>query len=592
MKQEVKKDGFKRLFQFLRPYRAALYFAILFIILSSVANSMAPFLLGKSTDALVSLVTNESARDEAMFRFIRILVMLGIVYLLYIVFKYWSSILLIRVSQKSIRDLRESVDRKFQCLPIRYFDQHSYGDVLSRMTNDVDMISNSLQQSLEQLISGGMTLIFVFVMMWLISPMLTMIGFVTIPASIILSIRIAKRSRTYFQSQQATLGKLNGYVEERYTGHDLVSAFGTEEKTIERFEEMNRELYEYGQKANFISASIMPVTQLMSNFGYVAVTVISSWLVIGGKMSIGMIQSFIQYLRQFSHPISMIAQIANVLQATSAAASRVFEFLDESEEVPDPTDTIVPKKEGNTVSFEEVRFGYSADQVLMKRVNIEVASGSKVAIVGPTGAGKTTLTNLLLRFYDVDAGSVRIDGTDIRKMRRKDLRALFGMVLQDTWLFSGTILENIRYGNIAASDEDVFRAARAARADAFIRALPDGYGFHLQEGATNLAQGERQLLTIARALLSDAPIMILDEATSSVDTRTEVLIQDAMRTLMKGRTSFIIAHRLSTIRDADTILYMEHGDILESGDHKTLLAAGGKYAALYNSQFAEENEAS
>lgn len=591
MKTQVKKDAFRRLFPFLRPYRIGLFTAIFCIVVSSIANGFAPYLLGKATDALVSLLGKEMSTELAVRRFVTILLTLGAVYLLFAVFKYASSVLLARVSQQSIRDLREAVDKKFRHLPIRYFDEHSYGDILSRITNDVDMISNSIQQSLEQLISGLMTILFVFVMMFLISPTLTLIGFVTIPASFFFSMNIAKRSREYFQSQQATLGKLNGYVEERYTGHHLVSAFGAEEKTIEQFEKLNEELYGYAQKANFISASIMPVTQLMSNFGYVAVTVVSSWLVIRGRMSIGMIQSFIQYLRQFSHPISMMAQIANVIQSTAAAATRVFEFLDETEETPEPTDAALPDQ-SNRIEFREVRFGYQPDQVLMKNVNVKVSSGAKVAIVGPTGAGKTTLTNLLLRFYDVDGGKILVGGTDIREMRRKDLRALFGMVLQDTWLFAGTIMENLRYGNLHASEEEVFRAARAARADAFIRALPDGYHFLLQEGAANLAQGERQLLTIARAILSDSPIMILDEATSSVDTRTEVLIQEAMRTLMKGRTSFIIAHRLSTIRDADTILYMEHGDILESGNHEALLAAGGKYAALYNSQFAEENEAS
>lgn len=591
MKTQVKKDAFRRLFPFLRPYRIGLFTAIFCIVVSSIANGFAPYLLGKATDALVSLLGKEMSTEVAVRRFVTILLALGAVYLLFAVFKYASSVLLARVSQQSIRDLREAVDRKFRHLPIRYFDEHSYGDILSRITNDVDMISNSIQQSLEQLISGLMTILFVFVMMFLISPTLTLIGFVTIPASFFFSMNIAKRSREYFQSQQATLGKLNGYVEERYTGHHLVSAFGAEEKTIEQFEKLNEELYGYAQKANFISASIMPVTQLMSNFGYVAVTVVSSWLVIRGRMSIGMIQSFIQYLRQFSHPISMMAQITNVIQSTAAAATRVFEFLDETEETPEPTDAALPDQ-SNRIEFREVRFGYQPDQVLMKNVNVKVPSGAKVAIVGPTGAGKTTLTNLLLRFYDVDGGKILVGGTDIREMRRKDLRALFGMVLQDTWLFAGTIMQNLRYGNLHASEEEVFRAARAARADAFIRALPDGYQFRLQEGAANLAQGERQLLTIARAILSNSPIMILDEATSSVDTRTEVLIQEAMRTLMKGRTSFIIAHRLSTIRDADTILYMEHGDILESGSHEMLLAAGGKYAALYNSQFAEENEAS
>lgn len=386
------------------------------------------------------------------------------------------------------------------------------------------------------------------------------------------------------------LGQINGYVEEMYTGHNIVSAFGTEEETIDAFEIKNEDLYQSAWKAQFMSSTLMPITQGMGNLGYAAVAVVSGILVINGRITIGMIQAFIQYLRQFSQPIAQSVQIANIVQSTAAAASRVFEFLDEEEECPEEDPAVFPEEVKGAVTLEHVKFGYHPDRILMRDVNLHVQAGSKVAIVGPTGAGKTTLVNLLLRFYDVYEGAVRIDGVDIRRMKRKNLREIFGMVLQDTWLFTGTVMDNLRYGRLDASDEEVIAAAKAARADAFIRALPGGYEFVLEENAANLAQGERQLLTIARAILANNPIMVLDEATSSVDTRTEVLIQEAMATLMKGRTSFVIAHRLSTIRDADRIIYMEDGDIKETGSHQSLMESGGFYAKLYNSQFAGENE--
>lgn len=384
---------------------------------------------------------------------------------------------------------------------------------------------------------------------------------------------------------------MNGYVEEIYTGHSIVSAFNTQQEVISAFEKQNDDLYRNAWKAQFLSSTLMPITQGMSNLGYVAVVVVSGWLVINGRMSIGMIQSFIQYLRQFSQPIIQTVQIANILQSAAAAASRVFDFLDEEEELPDHYPARFPDKKNAFIEFEHVRFGYSSENTLMHDVNLKVDVGRKVAIVGPTGAGKTTLVNLLLRFYDVEEGSIKIGGIDIREMKRTDLRSIFGMVLQDTWLFTGSIMDNLRYGRLDATDEEVFAAAKTARADSFINTLPGGYDFQLQENGANLAQGERQLLTIARAILSDSPVMILDEATSSVDTRTEVLIQHAMASLMRGRTSFIIAHRLSTIKDADIIVYMEDGDIKETGSHDDLIRKRGLYANLYNSQFDSENQA-
>lgn len=582
------KSIYKRLFQFMKPYRILIFLSVILIILSSLANSFAPYIMGKATDALIRLI-NFKTDSEAIPSFIRIIVLLGLTYVFYTGFKFLSSFLMVRVSQRTIFDLRQRIDVKLKHLPLSYFDGNSYGDILSRITNDVDVLSNSLQQSLELIISSFTSLILIFIMMFSISPLLTVIGLFTVPFSLLLSLTMAKSIQKYFSAQQQTLGEMNGFVEENYTGHKIISAFSAEEKSIRQFEAINQELYESGWKSQFYSGTLMPISQAMSNLGYIAIVVISALLVIQGKMSIGMIQSFIQYLRQFSMPISSIAQISTILQATAAATERVFEFLDEPEEIPDVTHPVLPNTEEIGIEFSHVRFGYSPDKILMQDISFSVEDGHKVAIVGPTGAGKTTLVNLLMRFYDVNNGKIMINQIDIRNMKRRNLREIFGMVLQDTWLFKGTIRENIRYGKPDATDKEIYAAAKAARADSFIKALPDGYDFELLEDASNLAQGERQLLTIARAILANRPIMILDEATSSVDTRTEVLIQEAMAALMKGRTSFVIAHRLSTIRDADTIIYMENGDIKEIGDHNTLLSKNGYYAKLYNSQFTTEN---
>ncbi|MEG2798513.1 MAG: ABC transporter ATP-binding protein [Erysipelotrichaceae bacterium] len=580
---------FGRLFAFMKPYRKGLIVSIIFIILASMFNSFAPFILGKATDAMIHLVVDGAPSAVGIRNFITILIILSICYILYALFKYLSTHIMVRVSQKTIFDIRSRVDEKLKKLPLNYFDTNTYGDILSRITNDVDTISNSLQQSLDQIVTAVTSLIFILIMMLAISPILTLIGVITVPLALIISMKIAQTAQRFFKEQQDTLGDLNGYVEEMYTGHNVISAFGKEEDVIDDFEVTNHDLYQSGWKSQFLSSTLMPITQAMTNLGYVAVAVVSAILVISGRMTIGMIQSFIQYLRQFSQPINQTVQISNVLQSTAAAAARIFEFLDEKDEISEKEPALYPKVIDGTVDFEYVKFGYLPYQTLMNDVSLHVNAGSKVAIVGPTGAGKTTLINLLLRFYDINDGSIRMNGVDVRDMKRAKLREIFGMVLQDTWLFTGTIRDNIRYGRLNATDEEVEAAAKAAHADEFIKMLPGGYDMVLQEGATNIAQGERQLLTIARAILSDAPIMILDEATSSIDTRTEVLIQDAMANLMKGRTSFVIAHRLSTIRDADMIIYMQNGDIKETGTHDGLLAKGGLYANLYNSQFAENN---
>lgn len=581
------KYVFGRLITYMRPYRVGLILAMILIVVASFVNSIAPFLLGKATDALIGLVVDHKVSQEGVENFLTILIVLLGCYTIYGVLKYIGSLLTISVSQKTIFDIRNQVDEKQKKLPLNYFDTNSYGDVLSRITNDVDTISNTLQQSLEQIVTAVTTLITIFVMMLLISPVLTAIGVITVPLALFLSLKIANYSQKYFQAQQNTLGDINGYVEEMYTGHNLISVFGKEEDVITEFETTNRQLYKSGLMSQFLTSTLLPITQGMTNIGYVLVAVVSSLMVIGGQLSIGMIQSFIQYLRQFSQPINQTVQISSVLQSTVAAAVRIYEFLDAEEELPDPEPSTYPDKITGAVEFEHVKFGYLPYQYLMEDVSMTIKAGDKVAIVGPTGAGKTTLVNLLLRFYDIHTGAIKIDGVNIKDMERVKLREIYGMVLQDTWLFTGTIRENIRYGRLGSSDEEVEQAAQAAHADSFIKALPGGYDFVLNEGATNLAQGERQLLTIARAILSDAPIMILDEATSSVDTRTEVLIQKALVNLMNNRTSFVIAHRLSTIKDSDMIIYMQNGDIKETGTHEALIAAGGYYHALYQSQFAE-----
>ncbi|MGI5959210.1 MAG: ABC transporter ATP-binding protein [Massiliimalia sp.] len=576
-----------RLYASMGKYRKGLIIGIFLIVLSALFNNLAPFILGKSTDALTGIAFGATSASHGVRHFIILLVTLALCYLLAQITKLLSVRLMVRVAQKTIADLREKVDRKMRKLPLNYFDTHPHGDILSRMTNDIDTISTSLQQSVEQVVNAVASVLFIFVMMLIVSPILTFIGIVTIPIALFLSTRLMKKAQPFFTAQQDTIGELNGYVEEMYSGQTEIAAFGREEAVIQDFEEISEDMYENGWRSQFLSSMLQPLTQSMSNIGYAAVAVVGGCLVVNGRLSVGMIQSFIQYLRHFSQPINQTVQISNIMQATTAAAQRVFEFLDETEEIPDPNPVSFPIPVKGAVVFSHVRFGYLPYHTLMHDVSLSVHSGEKVAIVGPTGAGKTTLVNLLMRFYDVNDGSITIDSADIRQMARKNLRSIFGMVLQDTWLFQGTIEDNLRYGKPSASHEEIVAAAKAAHAHEFIRTLPGGYQMELQEGGTNLAQGQRQLLTIARALLSDAPIMILDEATSSVDTRTEVLIQKAMTNLTKGRTSFIIAHRLSTIRDADQIFYMQDGDIKEVGSHEELLEKGGLYAKLYNSQFAE-----
>lgn len=580
---------FKKLYTFIKPYRKRLFASLFFIFLATLANAMAPFVLGKATDALANIVVDGVEIPQALTTFFLILGVLALVYILYAIFNYLSTWIMVGVTERTIFDLRKRVDFKLSKLPLNYYDTNAYGDILSRVTNDVDTISTSLQQSIAQIATTVFTVIFIFIMMMFISPLLTFVGIGIVPFALYLAMKLAKRSQKYFDNQQENIGELNGYVEEYYGGHNVTAAFGKEEDVIEDFEVTNQNLFSNAWKGQFFSGTLMPITQGMTNFGYAAVAIVGGILAVFGGISIGMIQSFTQYLRQFSQPITQVLQITNIIQSTVSAVDRIFEFLEEKEEVADTQTPRFPEKPAGKVEFDHIRFGYLPHQTLIHDLNITIQPGSKTAIVGPTGAGKTTLVNLIMRFYDVNGGAIRIDGIDIRDMQRARLRDIFGMVLQDTWLYSGTIRENIRYGRLNATDEEVEQAAKDARADAFIRTLPGGYDFVLHEGASNIAQGQRQLLTIARAMLANPPIMILDEATSSVDTRTELLIQEAMNAMMKGRTSFVIAHRLSTIKDAENILYMQDGDILEVGTHNQLMEKNGLYAKLYNSQFAQNN---
>jgi ATP-binding cassette subfamily B protein len=515
----------------------------------------------------------------------QIVLMLAGLYLASALFGYIQQFIMAGVAQKTVYDMRRDVSEKLARLPLKFFDGRTHGEIMSRVTNDVDNIAGTLQQSLTQIISSVVTIVGVIVMMLTISPLLTLITIVVLPLSFIVTRVIAPRSQKYFKEQWKHLGELNGHVEEMYTGHAIVKAFGHERKAIEKFNGVNGKLYEASWRAQFISGLLFPLMSFINNIGYVAVAVVGGIMVTRRAIQIGDIQAFIQYSRQFTMPIAQTANIANILQSTVASAERVFELLDEAEELPDAASARVLSSPRGEVRFEDVRFSYKPEEPLIEGMNIDVAQGETIAIVGPTGAGKTTLVNLVMRFYEIQSGKITVDGVDIREIGRGNLRCSFGMVLQDTWLFNGTIRDNIAYGRATVTDEEVRQAAVAAHADHFIRTLPEGYDTLLNEEASNISQGERQLLTIARAILIDPAILILDEATSSVDTRTEVLIQKAMAALMKGRTSFVIAHRLSTIRDAKTILVMNHGKIIETGSHRELLARGGFYADLYNSQF-------
>ena len=517
----------------------------------------------------------------------RTLLVLVAIYLVSALFAWQQGYIMAGVTQRTMYRMRQDADEKLARLPLRYFDDHPRGDVLSRMTNDIDNISQSLQQSMTQIITAALTIVGVLIMMLSISWLLALISVLVVPVSVVVTILIAKRSQKQFAAQWEHTGDLNGHVEEMFTGHNVVKVFGRQKEAIATFDEQNEKLYQASFKAQFISGIIMPVMNFVTNINYVAIAVVGGLMVATGRISLGDVTAFIQYSRQFTMPIAQVAGIMNVLQSTAASAERVFELLDESEEEPDAAECVAFERTRGHIALEEVSFRYLPDTPLIEDLTLDVRQGETVAIVGPTGAGKTTLVNLLLRFYEIDEGHILVDGVDTRHIRRGDLRRLFGMVLQDTWLFSGSIRDNIAYGREGAGEDDIRAAAKAARVDHFVRALPDGYDTVLDDDATNVSAGEKQLLTIARAFLADPDILILDEATSSVDTRTEVLIQQAMAELMKDRTSFVIAHRLSTIRGADTILVMDRGRLIEQGSHEELMAAGGFYHDLYASQFEE-----
>lgn len=582
------KETTLRLFSYVGKYKTGFVLAIIFSLISTLASIFSPLVQGMVTSELFRGVQKPGSGINFEL-IVKILLTLGTLYVLNAAFKYLEQFLMAGVAQRTMYDLRRAVDEKISRLPLRYFDTKTNGEVLSRITNDVDTVQNTLQQGVTQVITSVTTVIGIFIMMLSISPLMTLIAVLTLPLSLFSSMFIVKKSQRWFRAQQKEIGDLNGHVEEMFSGHNVVKAFNRQDKVTEEFEEINTRLYRCGWKAQFLSSIMMPIVGFIGNIGYLLVCVTGGLTVIAGKLLVGEIQSFVQYMRQFTQPISQTANIMNMLQSTLAAAERIFEMLDETEEIPEEKHPVLLQNARGAVSFEHVRFGYSQDKILIHDLNIDIPSGSKIAIVGPTGAGKTTIVNLLLRFYELNGGRITIDGVDITRMTRHSLRELFGMVLQDTWLFGGTIRDNIAYGRLDATEEEIVAAAKSAHAHTFIKQLPGGYGMVLNEDATNISQGQRQLLTIARALLADPEIMILDEATSSVDTRTEVLIQKAMETLMKGRTSFIIAHRLSTIRDADRILVLRDGDIVETGSHQELLDKGGFYAQLYQSQFSAGN---
>ena len=583
------KGTMKKLMGYLTQYKIGLLLVVIFAIGSTIFNIAGPKILGKATTelfhGLISKVSGGSGID--FDKIAKILIGLMCLYVCSALFSFIQGYIMTGVSQKLTYRMRKEISEKIDRLPMGYFDKMTHGEILSRITNDVDTLSQSLNQSATQVITSVATIIGVLVMMLSISPLMTVIAILILPLSMGLIGMIVKRSQRYFKEQQEYLGYVNGQVEEVYGGHNIVKAFNKEDDVIDEFDRDNDRLYRSAWKSQFLSGMMMPIMQFVGNLGYVAVVILGGYLAIKKTIEVGDIQSFIQYVRNFTQPIQQVAQVANMLQSTAAASERVFEFLGEPEEEAAPENPVVLKNPEGAVEFEHVHFGYNPEHTIIHDFSVKVEPGQKIAIVGPTGAGKTTMVKLLMRFYDVSGGSIKVDGHDIREFDRGELRRMFGMVLQDTWLFKGSIEDNIRYGKLDATHEDVVKAADAAYAHRFIQTLPGGYGMELNEEASNVSQGQKQLLTIARAILADPKILILDEATSSVDTRTEVRIQKAMDNLMKGRTSFIIAHRLSTIRDADLILVMKEGDIVEMGRHEELLAKNGFYADLYNSQFEQ-----
>jgi ATP-binding cassette subfamily B protein len=587
------KGTLRRLLTYLKPHRVKFIIIFLAAVSSTVFSIVSPKVMGQAITKLFEgfLMKMKGLPNAAIdFKYILniIFILIGI-YVISAIFNFIQQYIMADVAQKTVYDMRKDINAKLSRLPLKYFDGRTHGEILSRVTNDVDVISSTLQQVLTQLITSIVTLVGIVVMMLTISPMLTLIAFVTLPLSFLATKVIAKQSQKFFARQQKYLGQLSGQVEEMYTGHKIVKVFNYEKQSIDKFNKVNDQLYDAGWKAQFISGIIMPLMIAIGNLGYVFIAILGGIAVIRGKVTIGNIQAFIQYSREFSHPIVQTSNIANIIQSTIAAAERVFEVLDEAEQIPDQKDLLHLDKPKGDVKFEHIKFGYSEEKILIEDMSIDVKKGQTIAIVGPIGAGKTTLVNLLMRFYEINDGKITVDGIDIRDMERGKLRSLFGMVLQDTWLFKGSIKENIAYGREKAKEEEILQAAQVAYADHFIRTLPDGYDTILNEEANNISQGQKQLLTIARAILADPAILILDEATSSVDTRTEIHIQKAMLALMEGRTSFVIAHRLSTIRNADLILVMNQGSIIEKGTHQELLKQDGFYADLYNSQFVGLN---
>ena len=583
------KKSVKKLMQYIAKYKIGIFVVMLFAAFSTIFNVAGPKILGKATTAL-SEGLMKKIQGTGSIDFHKIGLILLIVLALYLasaLFSFVQGWIMTGITQKVCYRLRREISEKINRMPMKYFESRTYGEVLSRITNDVDTLGQGLNQSITTIITSVATLIGVLVMMLSISPLMTLIALVILPISMGLIALVTRKSQKYFHAQQEYLGHINGQVEEVYGGHLVVKAFNHEKETIEEFERTNRILYNSAWKSQFLSGMMQPIMMFVGNLGYACVALTGGLLAIKNVITIGDIQAFIQYVKNFTQPIQQIAQVINMVQSMSAASERVLEFLEEEEEIQLAEQPADISKVTGEVTFDHVGFGYQPEQPIIHDFSAHVESGQKIAIVGPTGAGKTTMVKLLMRFYDVDRGSIRLNDRDIRDFNRRDLRDAFGMVLQDTWLFKGTIMENIRYGRLDATDEEVIAAAKAARAHHFIQTLPGGYQMELNEDASNVSQGQKQLLTIARAILADNKILILDEATSSVDTRTEIEIQKAMDNLMKGRTSFVIAHRLSTIRNADLILVMKDGDIIEQGDHDTLLAANGFYANLYNSQFEE-----
>lgn len=581
-------SSLKRLGAYIKPYKVQFILVLLFTVATVGFNAAMPYVSGLPT---TEISRNIAAGEGVNFDYVILcLIWIAVVGVGYCFSQLMSGLLITNVVQSAMRDLRQDIEEKINRLPVSYFDRNQQGNILSRVTNDVDAVSGAMQQALIGIVNAFLGIVMAVSMMFYINTYMALVSLIMIPASLLISRTIVKKSQKDFQGMQNALGDLNGYVQENMTGFSVLKVYGREKQTLEGFKNVNHQLRYYGFRSAFVSGLMMPLVQMTAYFTYIAMAVMGSFYVISGVIVVGQLQAFIQYIWQVSQPMGNITQLSSVLQSASAAAKRVFEILDEEEEPVNQTDIQLPEQIRGDVTFEHVGFAYDPKKPLIKDLNFEVKAGQTVAIVGPTGAGKTTLINLLMRFYDVNEGAIKIDGIDTKKMERHDVRSLFGMVLQDAWLYEGTIGDNIRFGKLDATDYEVVDAAKTANVDHFIRTMPDGYEMIINSEGDNVSLGQKQLLTIARAVISDPKILILDEATSSVDTRLEALIQKAMDKVMKGRTSFVIAHRLSTIREADLILVMDQGSIIEKGNHETLLAAGGFYSQLYQSQFSEEAE--